>query len=69
MDKKTFNEKDFEYEREMAKWNKEHGSVDTMLITAEDADISSTVVREKIKNGESLVGLVDEEILNALRRR
>ena len=53
----------------MAKWNKEHGSVDTMLITAEDADISSTVVREKIKNGESLVGLVDEEILNALRRR
>ena len=63
------NDKDFEYEREMSKWNKEHGNVDTILITAEDADISSTVVREKIKNGESLDGLVDVEILNALRRR
>ena len=63
------NEKDFEYEKEMAKWNKENGGIDTILIPAEDASVSSTIVREKIKNGESLDGLVDEEILNALRRR
>lgn len=63
------NEQDYEYEKEMATWNKEHGGVDTLLIPAEDAEISSTIVREKIKNGDDISGLVDEEILLELRRR
>lgn len=63
------NETDYEYEKAMASWNKEHGNVETLLIPAEDAEISSTLVREKIKNGDDLVGLVDEEILLQLRRR
>ena len=63
------NEKDFEYEKEMATWNKENGDVNTLLIPAEDAEISSTIVREKIKKGDDLSGLVDEEILLELLRR
>ena len=53
----------------MATWNKENGDVNTLLIPAEDAEISSTIVREKIKNGDDLSGLVDEEILLELLRR
>ena len=53
----------------MATWNKENGDVNTLLIPAEDAEISSTIVREKIKKGDDLSGLVDEEILLELLRR
>lgn len=63
------NEKDFDYEKEMANWNKENGDITTILIPAKDCEISSTLVREKLANNEEITGLVDEEILNSLMRR
>lgn len=63
------NEKDFDYEKEMANWNKENGDITTILIPAKDSEISSTLVREKLANNEEITGLVDEEILNSLMRR
>lgn len=63
------NEQDFIYEKEMADWNKEHGDVTTILIPAENSEISSTLVREKLHNGQEITGLVDEDTLDSLLRR
>lgn len=63
------NEQDFIYEKEMADWNKEHGDVTTILIPAENSEISSTLVREKLHNGQEITGLVDEDTLDTLLRR
>lgn len=63
------NEQDYEYEKEMASWNKSNGEVETLLIPAKDAEISSTIVRERIKSGDDISGLVDAEILHDLRWR
>lgn len=43
------NEKDFLYEQQQARWNKEHGNVETVLLFAEPEleELSST----KIRNG------------------
>ena len=53
----------------MADWNKEHGDVTTILIPAENSEISSTLVREKLHNGQEITGLVDEDTLDSLLRR
>ncbi len=63
------NAQDFLYEKEMAEWNMEHGDITTILIPAENSDISSTLVREKLQKGENIVGLVDEDTLDSLLRR
>ncbi len=46
------NAVDFEYERQQAVWNKEHGQVETLLLFAEPGleNVSSTIIRENIKN-------------------
>ena len=63
------NEDDFRYEKEMADWNKEHGDVTTLFLPAENGEISSTLVREKMHNGENLMDLVDQETIESLLRR
>ena len=67
------NESDFEWEKEQAEYNKKYGGYETELILCEDKfkNISSTLVREKLKDGESLDDLVPkkvEEYIFSLKR-
>lgn len=47
------NDQDLEYERKMARWNKENGGVDTVFLKCrqEYSSVSSTAVREAIALG------------------
>ena len=58
------NDKDLEWERYQAEYNLKHGGYETELILCDEnfKGVSSTVVREKIKNKESLGGLVPENV-------
>ena len=49
-------EADLEWEREQAEYNLKHGGYETELILCDEryAHISSTLVRERLKNGESV---------------
>lgn len=62
------NEQDLVWEREQAEYNLKHG-YETELILCEDEykHISSTLVREKIKNGESLDGIVPKSVESYIR--
>ena len=59
------NEKDAKYELEMADYNLNYRGVKTILLPAptEIAEISSTLVREKLDKGESVDALVPKDIL------
>ncbi len=63
------NEADYEYEKTMAEWNKVNGDVTTLFVPAVNSEISSTLVREKIHNGEALEGLVEQETIDKLIKR
>lgn len=58
------NDSDLEWEKEQAEYNKKYGGYETELILCEDKfkNISSTLVREKLKNGESLDDLVPQKV-------
>ncbi len=58
------NDQDLVWEREQAEYNMKHGGYETELILCDERfkNISSTLVREKIKNGESLEGLVAKSV-------
>ena len=60
------NEQDLEYEKEMADWNKENGGITTIFIPAKDANISSTLVRERLQNGEDVSELLDSDTKDSL---
>ena len=67
------NDSDLEWEKEQAEYNKKYGGYETELILCEDKfkNISSTLVRKKLKNGESLDDLVPkkvEEYIFSLKR-
>lgn len=65
------NDKDLEYEREMAKFNDEHyPPAQTVLLKAEDelTDLSSTLVRDKILKGESLCGLLPKAAIDVIEK-
>lgn len=49
-------EQDYLYEQDMAKYNKEHGNVETVLYKATNKyeDVSSTKVRTALENGENI---------------
>ena len=59
------NEADAAYEAEMASFNQTRAGVETRFYAAPDAlaQISSTRVRDALAHGESVVGLVPDEIL------
>ncbi len=61
------NERDAAYEEEMAAYNLENGGGKTLLIHAENVEISSTAVRERLQKGESLEGWVHDDIISILK--
>ncbi len=60
------DDRDFAYEREMAKYNQENGGIETLFMNALN-NISSTKVRENVLKEESVTDLVEEEIIPILR--
>ena len=63
------NERDLEWERVQAEYNLAHGGYDTELILADDElhGISSTLVRERLKSGESLDGLLPKSVIEYIK--
>ena len=63
------NDADLVWEREQAEYNMKHGGYETELILSDESlsHVSSTLVRGKIKNGESLDGLVPERVEEYIR--
>lgn len=63
------NEADFAYERDMARYNRSVSGIETLFLCAspETASVSSTLVRERLANGESLSDLVPASVLPLLR--
>lgn len=63
------NEQDLAYEKIQAEWNYKHSGYETELWLADEkfSAISSTLVRERIENGESLADLVPESVENYIR--
>lgn len=55
---------DLDYEMPMAEFNKKHSGADTLYVYAsqENSHISSSLVKNKAVNGESIKGLVPESI-------
>ena len=59
------NEKDAKYELEMADFNRNYRGIRTIFVpaSADIADISSTLVREKLNKGENVDDLIPENVL------
>ena len=57
-------ESDLKWEKEQADYNLRYGGYETKLLKCEDGyrHISSTLVRQRLKDGESLEGLVPREV-------
>ena len=64
------NNVDYEYEREMSAYNKEHGNIDTLLYQAseEESFISSTQVRNYLEKNEKIIGLVPKSIVKLVNK-
>ena len=60
------NDEDLKWEREQAEYNMKHGGYETELILCDDEykHVSSTLVRERLKNGESLDGLLPKNVID-----
>ena len=58
------NDTDLEYEKVQAEWNYKHSGYETELWLSDEAhrNISSTLVRSRIANGESLSDLVPADV-------
>ena len=63
------NDADLVWEREQAEYNMKHGGYETELILCDDkfTHVSSTLVRERIKKGESLEGLLTDGVEKYIR--
>ena len=63
-------QKDLEYEKEMAKYNKEHGNLETVFYEAnkKDVEISSTKVRQALENNLTIKGLVPKNIEKIIKK-
>ena len=59
------DEKDAKYELEMADFNRNYRGIRTLFVPAPSgiADVSSTLVREKLANGQSVETLVPQDVL------
>lgn len=64
------DEKDFAYENYMAKFNKEHGGITTVLYRAEGqyAQVSSSQVRNALDNAEDLSNLLPKNIIESVKK-
>ena len=65
------NDADLVWEKEQAEYNLKHGGYETDLILCEDKykEISSTLVREKLKKGEDLTGLLPDSVIEYLKNK
>ncbi len=61
------DDRDFVYEREMAQYNKENGGIETIFMNAV-TKVSSTQVRERIKQSVSVENMVEEKIIPILQQ-
>ena len=61
------NEKDAQYEKEMAEYNRAHGDVETIIFEAERKDVSSTEVKRRLKEGLSVEDLVCDDVISLLK--
>ena len=63
------NESDLEWENFQAEYNKKHGGYDTELIKCEQSyeNISSTLVRDKLSQGEDISELVPATVLEYIK--
>lgn len=59
---------DLAYEQQMANFNRQRGGIDTLLLKAPDnlSRVSSSLVRERLRRGEDVSGLVPPASLDAL---
>lgn len=65
------NQKDLEYELEMAKFNEEHAPNTKTIILETDPsleNISSTLIREYLQKGIPLSGLLPESAINEIKK-
>ena len=64
------NEKDLEYEKKMASFNYLHSKKETLFFFASEglSDCSSSLVRDALKSGGSLAGLIPESILEDVQK-
>ena len=64
------DERDVEYERPQAEYNRLHGGYETELLRSDDSlsHISSTLARERILRGESLEGILPEAVIRYIER-
>ncbi len=65
------NEKDLEYERQMAEFNKKYNPKAQTIILKCDPNVtnlSSTLVRRKLLNGEALDGLIPEKVNDEIKK-
>lgn len=65
------NDADLAWEKEQAEYNLKYGGYETDLILCEDKykEISSTLVREKLKKGEDLTGLLPDSVIEYLKNK
>lgn len=63
------NDADLVWEKEQAEYNLKHGGYETELILSDEKykHISSTLVREKIKNGESVADLLPTSVIDYIK--
>lgn len=61
---------DYEYEAQMADWNRKRGGLETLLIPAVDArmSISSSSAREALKKGKKLDGLIPDKVIKTIKK-
>ncbi|MDR3185237.1 MAG: 16S rRNA (guanine(966)-N(2))-methyltransferase RsmD [Christensenellaceae bacterium] len=60
------NNEAMEYEEQMATYNRTHGGITTVIVSAKDSNISSTFVKEKLLAGEDISAYVDRAIIKEL---
>lgn len=65
------NGTDLEYEKRQAEWNLAHGGYETLLWQADEefVDISSTLARKKISNGDELENILPKKVIDFLLNR
>ena len=65
------DEKDYLYERKMARFNFEHAGVETLYLDADPrfVHLSSTKIREKMQKREDLSDLLPEKIIKLLSNK
>ena len=65
------NQSDVEYEKIQAEYNLTHGGYETELVPCNEEylQISSTLARERIQSGESLTGILPQNVIEFLKSR